>query len=93
MVELDKDVFQLSLFDKHSHTYTKREDTKELRQLKGEINSVAGPKLFSIENGTANEREWDIYQECMGFVSLIKYSVLSTTQIKELWDNSMLAYK
>ena len=87
---MDKDFFQISLFDKESKACRIREESKELIQLKQEINSVAGPKLFNIQHGTANEREWEIYEECMGFVSLIKYSVLSTRQIKEIWDRSNL---
>ncbi len=85
-----KDFFQISLFDKESKACRVREETKELMQLKREINSVAGPKLFNIENGTASEREWEVYQECMGFVALIKYSILSTRQIKEILDRSNL---
>ena len=85
-----KEFFQISLFDKESNTCTVREESKELLQLKQEINSVAGPKLFNIQNGTASERDWEIYEECMGFVSLIKYSILSTRQIKEIWDRSNL---
>ncbi len=57
-----------------------------------EVNNVIRPKLFNINNGTASEREKQIVQECMGFRSLIMFSVLTTKEIRKLWDDSSLGF-
>jgi len=58
-----------------------------------EIQSVIIPKLYNINKGTATEMELFIVKECLGFISLIKYSSLSKKEIKRLWDGSGLLYR
>ena len=66
---------------------------KILDKLLSEIASVAQPKLFNIEHGTATQREKQVYQECMGFLTMIRYSSLDLKEIKRIRDNSNLAYQ
>lgn len=62
-------------------------------KLIAEINFVLAPKLFNIEKGTATERERHIASECLGFLSLIKFSCLSINQVKQLWEKSGLKFQ
>lgn len=62
-------------------------------KLLAEIANVAQPKLFNIEHGTATQREKQVYQECMGFLTMIRYSSLDLKEIKRIRDNSNLAYQ
>ena len=62
-------------------------------KLLKEIHNTASPKLYNIEHGTANESEIFVYKECLGFIDLIRYSVMPMSEIKRLWDASLLAYK
>jgi len=67
-------------------------DEKRLNKLISEIHTCAGPKLFNIEHGTASERERQIVCECLGFLSLIQFSMLGINEIVKLWEDSNLAY-
>lgn len=61
-------------------------------KVKLAIYTCVGPKLFNIEHGTASEREKQIVRECLGFLSLIQFSVLDINEIVKLWEDSNLAY-
>jgi len=63
------------------------------RKLANEIYTVVSPKLFNVQNNTASEIEKQILKECLGFLSLIKYSSLPTRKIKEIWEYSDLRYR
>ena len=65
---------------------------KTTAKLLSEIEGVIAPKLFNINNGTASEMEKQIVQECLGYLSMIKYSCLKPAEIKRIWDNTNLAY-
>ena len=65
---------------------------KAATSLLKEIEYVVAPKLFNINNGTASEMEKQIVQECLGYLSMIKYSCLKPAEIKRIWDNTNLAY-
>jgi len=71
----------------------KRLNPRPLEQFVIEINSVFVPKLFNIEHGTATERERQVVAECLGFISLIKFSCLPLKDIKRLWENSGLKFQ
>lgn len=58
-----------------------------------EINEVVAPKLFNIKKQTATERERQVVAECLGFVSLIRYSVINIEDIKRLWEKSELKFQ
>ena len=62
-------------------------------KLLKEIQSVLTPKLYNIDKGTATEMELFIVKECLGFISLVKYSSLSEKDIKKLWDKSGFQYR
>ena len=64
-----------------------------LDKLVVEINNVLAPKLFNIKQGTATERERQVASECMGFISLIKFSCLDSKEIKRLWEKSELGFQ
>lgn len=57
-----------------------------------EIEGTITPKLFNIDHGTASEREKQVVQECLGFLSIIKYSRMKTAEVKQIWDESNLGY-
>lgn len=57
-----------------------------------EIENVIVPKLFNIQHGTISKIEKDIVKECTGFLSLIKYSTMDISSIRNLWDRSNLKY-
>lgn len=61
-------------------------------KLLEEINICVRWKLLNIQNGTATEKEKQTVQECLGYLSLIRYSCLKPAVIKRCWDNSGLAY-
>ena len=64
-----------------------------LEHLVSEINSVVVTKLYNIKNGTATEREKQVVFECLGFINLLKFSVLSVKDIKNLWESSGLKFQ
>lgn len=66
--------------------------TKITAKLVKEIEDVVAPKLFNIKNGTASEMEKCIVQECLGYLSLIKFSCLKPSVIKRCWDSTNLKY-
>lgn len=66
---------------------------KILNKLLSEIASVAQPKLFNIEHWTATTREKQVYQECAGFLSIIRHSSLDIKEIKRIRDESNLTYQ
>jgi hypothetical protein len=53
---------------------------------------IINPKLFNIQHGTAIDMEVQIVRECMGFRSLVLFSVLDVKEIRRLWDRSNLAF-
>ncbi len=61
-------------------------------KLLQEINNTIAPKLFNIQHGTASEMQKQIVSECLGFRSLILFSVLDIREIRRLWDKTNLAY-
>lgn len=70
------------------------EKEKQLEnKLLHEINNVVAPKIFNINNGTASRAEKSVVKECLGFRSLILYSVMSLAEIARQWEKSGLKYK
>lgn len=65
---------------------------KATKKMVEEIYDAVSPKLFNINNGTANEKEIQIAKECMAYISLLKYSCMDEREVKELWDKSNLAF-
>lgn len=61
-------------------------------KLLTEIENTVAPKLFNINHGTASEMEKQIVQECLGFISIIKYSCLKPAEIRRIWDKTNLKY-
>ena len=64
-----------------------------MNPLVTEINSIIAPKLFNISHGTATDREMQVVAECLGFISLIKFSCLSLKDIKRLWESTGLKFQ
>lgn len=65
---------------------------KTAQVLIAEIHSTMMPKFYNIQNNVATTKEKQIVSECQGFLSLIKFSSLSTKEIKRLWEESSLKY-
>jgi hypothetical protein len=57
-----------------------------------EIEIAVKPKLFNVNHGTASEMEMQIVQECLGYLSLIKFSCLKPAEIKRIWDKTNLKF-
>lgn len=58
-----------------------------------EINAVIAPKLFNIEHKTATEREIQVVRECLGFLSLLNFSILSVKEVKKIWETSEVRFQ
>lgn len=65
---------------------------KTAQALINEIHGVIAPKKYNIEHGTATQAQIDIVKECLGFLSLVRFSALKTKTIKKLWEDSNLKY-
>jgi len=65
---------------------------KSTKKMIQEIYNTISPKLFNISNNTASEREIQVVREALAYISLLKYSCLNEAEIKQLWDESNLAY-
>jgi hypothetical protein len=70
-----------------------KSEEKNLNKLLSEIASVMQPKIFNIEHWTATIREKQVYQECVGFLSIIRHSSLDIKEIKRIRDESNLIYQ
>jgi riboflavin biosynthesis pyrimidine reductase len=62
------------------------------QKLLDEIKNTIAPKLFNIQHGTASEMQKQIVSECLGFRSLIFFSVLDIREIRRLWDKTNLKF-
>jgi hypothetical protein len=67
--------------------------TKYREKLLQEIQEAMGAKLFSIQRGIASEREKQIVKECLGYVSLLNHSALTSREFYRLWEKSGLSYQ
>ena len=65
---------------------------KYSQKLIKEINNTVVAKKWNMEHGTATQTEISIVKDALGYLSLLRFSCLSSRQVYELWSKTNLAY-